>query len=217
MLMFLRGGMKFRRGLLSIGLLLCVQPLGAQSVEPVQSVPDFRVIVQGTFDPETLADFNKRVLDYTALRTKLEAGLPPLVITSNPDEIDRFERRLTERLRQARPARRGQVFTMPMAKQVRQMLMMRVSTGTREAIMDDAPEEFDVHVNGTYSKHRPLATMPPSILLVLPDLPPGLEYRFVGRHLILRDTHANMIIDEVDYALDCRQCTYPPLAKPTER
>ena len=127
MVMFLRDGMKFRRGLLSIGLLLCVQPLGAQTADTVEPVPDFRVIVQGTFDPETLAEFNRRVLAYAALRTKLEAGLPPLVITSNPDEIERFERRLTERLRQARPARRGQVFTPAMAKQVRQMLMLRVS------------------------------------------------------------------------------------------
>ena len=40
--------------------------------------------------------------------------------------------------------------------------------------MEDGPGEFDVDVNDTYSKKRPLATMPPKLLLLLPDLPPDL-------------------------------------------
>jgi hypothetical protein len=37
--------------------------------------------------------------------------------------------------------------------------------------------------------------MPPSVLLRLPKLPKGLEYRFVGKHLILYDMKANLIVD----------------------
>ena len=33
------------------------------------------------------------------------------------------------------------------------------------------------------------------LLRKLPDLPPELEYRIVGRHLILRDVKANLIVD----------------------
>jgi hypothetical protein len=73
-------------------------------------------------------------------------------------------------------------------------------------IMDDSPLEFDVDVNDTYSKERPLATMPPNILLTLPDLPRDIEYRFVGRRLILRDVRANIIIDEIPRALECTDC-----------
>jgi hypothetical protein len=40
-----------------------------------------------------------------------------------------------------------------------------------------------------------LSTMPPSLLLNLPKLPEGLEYRFVGRNLILYDSKANLIVD----------------------
>jgi hypothetical protein len=37
--------------------------------------------------------------------------------------------------------------------------------------------------------------MPPSLLLNLPELPKELEYRFVGRELVLRDSAANLIVD----------------------
>lgn len=200
--------MKLRRTLLSIGLLLLSPALAAAqvaaNVDPAQ--PDFRVIVQGTFDPETLAEFNRRVVDYAALRAKLEKGLPPLVVTNNADEIERFERRLAERLRDVRSSRRGQIFAPAMVRQVKSMLTLRADAATIALIMDDSPREFDVDVNDTYSKRHALGTMPPNILLVLPDLPPDIEYRFVGRHLILRDARANMIIDEVPYALQCQDC-----------
>jgi hypothetical protein len=172
--------------------------------------PDFRVVVQATFDAETLAEFNRRVNDYVALRAKLEVGLPPLVVTDDAGEIDRFERRLAERIRRARSSRRGQVFAPPMARQIKQMLVLRADEATIAAIMDDSPAEFDVDINHNYHKERPLATMPVNLLLTLPDLPPGLEYRFVGRHLILRDSRANIIVDEIPYALKCRDCRPEP-------
>ena len=42
--------------------------------------------------------------------------------------------------------------------------------------------------------------MPPLILDALPRLPEGLEYRFMGNDLILRDTQANLIADVVNGA-----------------
>jgi hypothetical protein len=39
--------------------------------------------------------------------------------------------------------------------------------------------------------------MPPKLLARLPELPDELEYRLMGRHLILRDTKANIIVDAV--------------------
>src|SRR6185436_2860964 len=93
-----------------------------------------------------------------------------------------------------------------MVRQVKQMLAVRADAQTIAAMMDDGPAEFDVDVNDTYSKRRSLATMPPNILLTLPDLPRDIEYRFVGRHLILRDARANIIIDEIPFAFQCRYC-----------
>ena len=53
-----------------------------------------------------------------------------------------------------------------------------------------------------------LTTVPASVLLVLPSVPEALDYRFVGRDLILRDVEANLILD---YILDAT----PPLPRPT--
>jgi hypothetical protein len=178
--------------------LLCAFPyLGRAHQDPA----DYRLVVLGHFDAEALAAFNKRVQEYAALRTRLEVGLPPLTITENPDEIERFERRLTSRLRNARGSRGRQVFTRAMEAQIKRLLASQADPDTLAAIADDGPADFDVDINATYSKNRPLATMPVKILLLLPELPPEVEYRFVGRHLILRDVRANMIIDKIRHAL----------------
>jgi hypothetical protein len=191
---------------LSLPLLAAAQT----PANPAPTQPDFTVVVQGTFDPETVAEFNRRVQDYVALRSRMEAGLPPLVVTENADDIERFERRLTERIGDARGSRRGQVFAAVMEGQLKRMLSTQADPNVVAAIMEDGPGEFDVDINETYSKKFPLATMPPKLLLLLPDLPKDLEYRFVGRHLILRDARANMIIDEIPYAIRCRDCVTEP-------
>lgn len=201
-----------------IGVLVVIPFTGAAQTPPSTAPrePDFTVVVQGTFDPETLAEFNRRVQDYDALRSRLEAGLPPLVPTTNPDEIDKFEERLADRIRHARGSRRGQIFADNMEGQVKRMMSARVDATTLGVIMEDGPGEFDVDVNDTYSKKRPLATMPPNLLLALPDLPKDLEYRFVGRHLIIRDARANMIVDEIPYAIRCRDCVPDPEPEPED-
>ena len=202
--------MRFR--LFAAGLFLAAPLLtGAQTPGNVDSAPaDFSMVVQGTFDAGTLAEFNRRVQDYAALRSRLEVGLPPLVVTTNADEIERFEHRLADRLRQARRSRRGRIFSHAMAAQVKRMLAARADSATIAAIMEDGPGEVDIDVNETYAKKHPLATMPPNLLLLLPDLPKDLEYRFIGRHLVLRDARANLIVDEIPYAILCRHCVVDP-------
>lgn len=196
-----------QRGLLAAWavVMLSVAALGQQ-----QSDPDFRLVVLGHFDAETLAAFNKGVQDYAALRSRLEVGLPPLRVTENADEIESFERLLARRLRDARGSRRNQVVPPAMRRQIRWLLVAEADPATVAAIMDDGPGEFDIDVNETYSKERPVATMPPKILQLLPDLPRDIEYRFVGRHLVLYDVRANMIVDEIPYALRCRGCVEEP-------
>ena len=168
------------------------------------------MVVQGTFDAETLAEFNRRVQDYNALRSRLEVGLPPLVVTTDADEIETFEHRLADRIRDARGSRRGQIFAHAMEGQLKRMLVAHADQATIAAIMEDGPGEVDIDVNETYNKKHALATMPPNLLLVLPDLPKDLEYRFIGRHLVLRDVRANIVVDEVRYAIRCRDCVLKP-------
>jgi hypothetical protein len=201
--------MRLRALLISLFLALPLV-MGAQTPNPDPTQPDFTMVVQATFDAPTLAEFNRRVQDYTELRSRLEAGLPPLVVTTDADEIERFERGLTKRIGDARRSRRGQIFAKTMKEQLKRMMAARVDRATIAAIMEDGPGEFDVDVNETYSKKHALATMPPNVLLLLPDLPKDLEYRFVGRHLVLRDARANMIVDEIPYAIRCADCVLKP-------
>ena len=46
-----------------------------------------------------------------------------------------------------------------------------------------------------------MATMPPSLLAALPQLPKELEYRIVGNYLVLRDVDAALILDYIPAAV----------------
>ena len=157
-------------------------------------------------DAKVLADFQKRVQDYVALHKKLEASLPHLPKEANPQQIDNHQRELGKLMREARAgAKPGDLLTPDMQQQVRR-LMRQVFKGTQGkqllgSIFDENPVDVPLTVNGRYPDTVPLSTVPPQVLLNLPTLPEDLEYRFVGRRLILLDTHAHMIADYMDRAL----------------
>ena len=74
--------------------------------------------------------------------------------------------------------------------------------------MDDNPAgEFSHKINGIYPDGKPYSTvLPGTILAALPRLPDAVEYRFLGRHLILLDTRANVILDRIPCAIECEGC-----------
>jgi predicted phosphoribosyltransferase len=164
------------RQILAMSVVALAFPLIAAAQETVatasvQNAPDFSLVVLGYFDADTLADFHRRVQQYDELRRVVERTGATLGITGDADEITGFERWLTARIRERRgSSARGQIIPAPMAAQLKKLFHARVDADTLEAIMDDAPGEFDVDVNETYDNHRSLATMPPNILLLLPDL-----------------------------------------------
>jgi hypothetical protein len=162
--------------------------------------PHFRVTVVGYI----LEDFQARVGSYLALRQTLEAGLPPLVVTDDPADILHAERALAKRIRAARAPVQGQLFTRDIRAEFRRVLRLEVTADTLESITGENPGEFSHDINGTYPKERPLATMPPDILALLPPLPGDINYRFLGRMLVLHDTRANVILDRIPCALVCR-------------
>ena len=81
-----------------------------------------------------------------------------------------------------------------------------MSASTWAAVMDGNPGEFPHQVNGIYKRGTFVSTVPPNILALLPTLPDDIQYRFVGRHLILHDTRANVIIGRIPYAITCMDC-----------
>ena len=142
----------------------------------------------------------------------LKKGLPGLTVTEDPREIRRAQRALAKRIRAAREdARQGDIFTPAVAVEFREALRLEMDADTWAAIMDDNRGEFSNRINGTYSDKRPLSTVPPNILARLPRLPDDVQYRFLGRHLILHDTRANLILDRIPYAIRCEDCDTEPV------
>jgi hypothetical protein len=88
----------------------------------------------------------------------------------------------------------------------RKALILEMDTNTRAAIMDDNPGEFSNKINGTYPEEKPLSTVPPNILAVLPRLPDDIQYRSLGRHLIFLDTRASVILDRIPFAIQSPDC-----------
>lgn len=169
------------------------QPPGTPTVE-------FTVEVLG----DKLADFRARMDAYATLRASLEVGLPRLKVTDDPVEIQRAERALAERIRKARAgAVRGDIFTEDIRRGFRQVLRPVTNRATCALLRDDNPGEFQYPINGEYPKNRPLSTVPPAMLAVLPKLPDDVFYRFLARDLILHDTRANIILDRIDDAVRC--------------
>ena len=195
--------MKFKNGLLPIVLFACVAAVAsAQSPRDDPTTPRFTelVIVRSLLR----ADFDARVLDYFDLRTTLEDGLPAQHVTANPADNIEIQRTLARRIRRARVgALRGAIFTPAISVEFRRILLIETTPETRATIMDENPGQFSHRINGDYPKRRPLSTMPGTFLAVLPVLPDGLEYRFLGPHLILHDTRANVILDAMSCAIAC--------------
>jgi hypothetical protein len=155
---------------------------------------------------KVLADFKSRVDGYLELQRKL-ADDAPLDETRSPAEISAAEKALAAKLRAARPqARPGDIFTPDVRAEFRRLLRPELKgkdgRENRGTILGDGnPGAVALKVNEPYPTKAPLSTMPPDILAGLPRLPEELEYRFVGKHLILRDVHANMIVDYIPNAI----------------
>ena len=56
---------------------------------------------------------------------------------------------------------------------------------------------------GRYPKERSVSTVPANILALLPRLPDDIQYRFLGPHLVIHDTRANMVLDRLPCAIRC--------------
>jgi hypothetical protein len=157
-------------------------------------------------DGAALADFDRRIKTYAELRDSVDGGSARLKETAKPEELVAAEKNLAGKLVAARAnARHGDIFTPEIQQRFRHLLNPELSgergRNTRGIVMDENPGAFRFKVNQPYPKDEPLATIPPNILATLPPLPEQIEYRFVDKHLILRDAKANLIIDYIPNAI----------------
>ena len=163
------------------------QPVPRDAAAPEQPVKS---------DAEVLADFNARLNTYVEMRKKADDTVPAQKKTNDPGVIRSAQQGLAERIRTARAgAKAGDIFTPEIAAKLRRLLHPEAGPETKASIKDDNPGTIPFKVNGDYPEKETLSTVPPNVLQALPKLPPDIEYRFAGKHLILRDSRANLIID----------------------
>jgi hypothetical protein len=158
-------------------------------------------------EQKTLDEFKARIDQYVDLHKKAEAKLPSLPKDATPEQIDKNQRELGRLISEARAgAKQGELFTPAMEALIRKT-MTRVfkapdGAAIRDSVMDENPVgQLALTINQRYPDTVPISTMPPNVLQKLPKMPEELEYRFVGRHLIILDSHAHLIADIVTNAI----------------
>jgi hypothetical protein len=198
-------------GLLAISIQGCKRDVPAPppaTAESPATAPATKRVVGPLSEAESqaLGTMNERLMKYLIIHKQLEQGLPKLPNDATPQQIDANQRMFEKKMQDARKdAKRGEIFT-PEAEPVIRRLLASVFAGPEgkqlvASIMDEQPVGVKLTVNGRYPDTVPISTVPPEILQTLPKLTEDLEYRFIGRHLILLDTHAHVIADYIEDAI----------------
>jgi hypothetical protein len=167
------------------------------------STPVFRVQVLG----DANSPFTTRIETYFELRARLQRTVPAVTVTDDVGQIRRGTRSLANAIRVARHgAMQGEFFTVATSAELKRTLALIMDADVWAAIMDDNPGAFSHDIDGSYPEGKTRSTMPGIVLASLPRLPDDIEFRFLGRHLILYDTRANTIIDQLPNAIACEAC-----------
>ena len=158
-----------------------------------------------SMDSVAVALFQDRIAEYVAVRHQSAQWL--LLKGVDPDASDgaAFRQALADAIRFARRrAQPGNIFHSAIAPAILRLLRSELAArepDERRAIFAEVPRVLMLHVNDRYPAGDPVATMPAGLLLLLPPLPPELQYRFLGRTLILLDVDANLVVDVLPYSL----------------
>lgn len=154
----------------------------------------------------SIQDFDKRLDDYAKLRRRAQAGLSDPKSGSPVANIKQYQQDLAQNIRSQRPqARAGDIFTPPISQLFRGLIAASIgaSGGKIQASLLHAEpvRGLPLEVNREYPQTSAMQSTPPTLLSNLPRLPAELEYRIVGRELVLLDTKANLIVDLLPDAL----------------
>jgi hypothetical protein len=173
----------------------------SQAVAPKPKPP------QNAKQAQAFKQFTGLVEQYLEMRKKLEASLPRLGNKEPQEKIVERQHAFAQKIREARAgAKRGDIFAPEVAEEFRHLIRRELrgpkGTNARKTMRQGDPvKPFRLRVNDTYPETLPATTVPPTLLLILPQLPEEVAYRIVGRDLVLLDVEANLIVDFVHEAL----------------
>jgi hypothetical protein len=193
-----------------------VAALGVTSVEAQTRKPAPPPVMDTAGRVQAAALFQSRIQQYLELQENEQKQIPKLPEKATPEQIAAYEAQLATRMKAIRKgAKHGELFgnqVEPLFRAIAteelkgkddRAAAKTVAEGNPRMESEGDAKPVQVAVNGTYTD-APVATTPPGFLQKLPQLPEELSYRFVGRHLTLRDNESGLV---VDYLLDVA----PPL------
>jgi hypothetical protein len=182
-------------------VVLLLVPSGAWSQPPLYG----GMMLHPSGPRAVIKEFTRGVDRYMNVRWMLGAPLGPDTLCADPEEAQRALTKLANAVRSERAAALpGNIFTPAVAEFFRQ----QVRTAFREDgyqlqfYLEDATTEISidlpaVEVNDTLPwgvGDRPW----PSLMAKLPALPVELEYRIVGRDLVLVDVSIDLVVDVLE-------------------
>ena len=154
-------------------------------------------------DSPGFREFSERLQEYL----KLQKSVPRLRTTKKREEIIARRQALAQKIRETRAnAKQGDIFT-PAASDEFRRVIRSVFQGpkgasVRKTIRQGEPvQDRRLPVNSDYPERLPVTTVPPTLLLRLPQLPPEVAYRIIGHDFVLEDTEARVVVDFIPGAL----------------
>lgn len=184
-----------------IPILILVALAATPWASPARAQPTSR-------DEVMMQRFDAGIELYVRLHRDVERALEPIVPTDDVDAIFRAVEARADGIRRARPhATRGDLFTPPVARILRMRIAdaLRAHGFTAADLLDDISEGYGARhqrllVNGPFP-WSDASGMLTCLAEVLPALPQELEYRLVGRDLVLLDISASLVVDFLPNAL----------------
>ncbi|HEX6737591.1 MAG TPA: hypothetical protein VF310_04960 [Vicinamibacteria bacterium] len=170
-------------------------------------------------EQRVLHEFYDEIQDYVRLRRKVVDKVPPPQPGASAEEIGTWQKAITIAIIAYRKdAKQGEIFEPKVEAAFRHVVAQEMAGPEGPAILNElrsgnprvegVPRQSNptqemasptvvLRVNAHYPEGAPFSSVPPTLLLKLPQLPDQVRYRFVGRSLILRDTEANIILDYI--------------------
>ena len=200
----------------------CLIALGAAGCAGATRNAHVAPPVNVEMDGEVLRKFQHEIEEYTELHQELLHRVPTVSPQSSPDAIAAHQHKMRVAIQEERrKARQGEIFKPSVEAAFRRIIEKELAGPDGNAILDAARQgnpriegvptprspnaqikrSVTVAVNAAYPDDAPMSSVPPHLLLKLPQLPEEVKYRFVGRDLILRETEANVILDFIKNVL----------------
>jgi hypothetical protein len=153
-----------------------------------------------------VTEFEARAKEYTKEREKIERSLPQLSKQATPEEVAVHKEALAKAVQQARAGvKQGSIFTPEAAAYLKTLIAKHLDgperAELRKEVIEAENKAVTVRVNYPYPASQEILEMPATLLMVLPQLPKQLKYRFVGRHMLLVDRENQLIIDYITNAV----------------